>query len=109
MSLQNAIFWGQYSHCEQFSRRLRGGKYGSECHHTHAMTSVCVFSVFMLISYVFQVILLLRFKDDLLGASALNEGYNPVQSVDGISEQLVQQQLQASAVRLVLSHRYMLS
>lgn len=55
------------------SRRLIN--FYSQCHNTRAMKSLCAFSVFMFLSYIFQVFILLRFKDDLLGSGPLNEGY----------------------------------
>jgi hypothetical protein len=124
ISLQNAIFWGQYSNCGEMGHMshkynqasttysspsfppisspnhpndpidnhpppplaralLRSipkafEKYDSQCYNVSAMKSVCTFSVFLFLSYIFQVFLLLRFKDELLGNGPLNEGYEPV-------------------------------
>jgi len=93
ISLQSAIFWGQYSECTRASsptraptqkpsgRRLAQATstqrllLGIECEHTSAMKSVCAFSVFMFLAYIVQIGLLLKFKNDFLGSSPLDEGY----------------------------------
>lgn len=78
IALQNAIYWGEYSDCSE-ARRLDGvGRalsIGYYCQNRHAMKSVCAFSVLMFLSYIFQVALLIRYKDEILGNGPLNEGY----------------------------------
>jgi len=81
MSLQSAIFWGQYAECESHSRRYLMGELGPasvqrvlsssfdlgpECRNTSAMKSVCTFSVFMFLSYISQIWHLVHFKNDIL-------------------------------------------
>ena len=103
VSLQSAIFWGQYSRCESDSgRRLlrqisnsitmttqyedterRMLSYGVECAHTSAMKSVCTFSVMMFLSYVVLVAVMIKFKNDILGPAPLDEGYTSVSSFPG--------------------------
>ena len=78
MSLQSAIFWGQYSNCS----KLEDDDFDNECHHVPAMKAVCTFSVFLFLSYLAQVFILLRFKDEILGDARLDEGYQPVRSVE---------------------------
>lgn len=94
ISLENAIFWGQYSGCQTFdsadARRLREISYfhvtrrlfDSACAHTAAMKSLCAFSVLLFLSYIFEVFILLRFKDEFLGVAPLNEGYAPINPND---------------------------
>ncbi len=52
--------------------------YGVECDSIGAMKSLCTFSVFMMLSYIFELIVLLKFKDDLLGNGPLDEGIGGV-------------------------------
>lgn len=102
LSLESAIFWGQYSNCEGLGRRLSGlrgsglgginiiadGISGSvfdelameqrllyttpDCEHTSAMKAVCAFSVFMFLSYILLLGVLMRFKNELLNALPLD-------------------------------------
>jgi hypothetical protein len=106
--LESSIFWGQYSSCVHYSTvedssppttaptaaplvfrmsdsisvesesRLLTSSIGSECRNQKAMKSMCAFSVFMFLSYLFLLTLLIRFKNDFLGSAPLNEGYDPV-------------------------------
>jgi hypothetical protein len=103
VSLESAIFWGQYSRCSSDRRMLlRGGapaditasystlfieefigghrelSYGVECKHTSAMKSICTFSVMMFLSYVALVAVMIKFKNEILGPAPLNEGYAAV-------------------------------
>lgn len=107
VSLESAIFWGQYSRCSSDRRvLLRGGtdtyrdeilsihpistedygpvtvsrelSFGVECSHTSAMKSVCTFSIMMFLSYVALVAVMIKFKNEILGPAPLNEGYAPV-------------------------------
>lgn len=81
MSLQSAIFWGQYAECESHSRRYltddlesttaqralsSSFDLGPECKNISAMKSVCTFSVFMFLSYISQIWHLVHFKNDIL-------------------------------------------
>lgn len=126
ISLQTAIFWGQYGNCESEvdtwaptyaptaspeSRRMNNvipaeiesiqhigihmaagyademqgrvlySHFGIECYRTHAMKSVCAFSVFMFLSYIALVGLLFKYKNDILGASPLDETLPPLPSL----------------------------
>lgn len=100
MSLENAIFWGQYGSCNTYSRRnllmsdtpstdiwesdnislmgqqhlRRNLSYAPACYNQGAMRSVCAFSVFMFLSYIALLALLLYFKNDILGNAPLDEG-----------------------------------
>lgn len=81
IALQTAIYWGQYSGCDTKNQpSYINYKFGPECYNPSAMTSLCVFSVFLLLTYIFQLFLLLRFKDDILGSDQLNESkaYSPI-------------------------------
>jgi hypothetical protein len=60
------------------TRSLRDFTLGVECGNVAAMRSCCAFSVFMFLSYLFQVALLFRFKDDILSSVPLNEDYSSV-------------------------------
>lgn len=91
LSLQSAIFWGQYSGCESYSssstttdddktksddkttklRRLTG----VECYYTSAMSSMSAFSVFMFLSYIVQLYLMIKHKHDILGDPGSKGGY----------------------------------
>lgn len=70
--LETAIFWGQYSGCESDpgSRRLTG----VECSGTSAMKAVCAFSVFLFIFQLIYVGILLKYKNEILGTTAYDEG-----------------------------------
>ena len=57
---------------------LLSSAYGVECDSIGAMKSLCTFSVFMMLSYIFELIVLLKFKDDLLGNGPLDEGIGGV-------------------------------
>lgn len=77
LSLQTAVFWGQYANCEAGDESvvaLRSGEIGVECTHVGAMKSVCTFSVFLFLSYIFQMVVLYAYKDLLLGTVPLDEG-----------------------------------
>lgn len=90
MSLQSAIFWGQYADCESRTRyllseeehrNLSSFKLGPECRNTSAMKSLCTFSVFMFLGYIVQIWFLIRFKNDILvAAPPETENYNSIPS-----------------------------
>ncbi|KAJ1405900.1 hypothetical protein B484DRAFT_456970 [Ochromonadaceae sp. CCMP2298] len=77
-SLESAIYWGQYGDCEKGSYGGRGT--GPECSNRPAMKALCAFSVFMFLSYVGLAGALVYFKEELLGAAPLREGYSSVPS-----------------------------
>ena len=54
LSLQSAIFWGQYSNCEEGTTTdiSNKGSIGVVCTHRGAMKSMCAFSVFMFLTYL---------------------------------------------------------
>lgn len=67
MSLQSAIFWGQYSGCHQIeadNRRILSTSVN--CEHRTAMGSMCAFSVLMFLSYLFQIVVMIKFKNEIL-------------------------------------------
>ena len=72
MSLQAAIFWGQYSSCEKLQtasinfRRLANFE-GVRCDDTGAMTALCVFAAILFLLHISFCFLLFRFKDNILG------------------------------------------
>jgi hypothetical protein len=88
VSLQSAIFWGQYSGCEEYmstTKRLlvdstRRMLSGVDCSHTMAMSSMSVFSVFLFLSYMAQLGVMIKYKHDILGAPSgpVRSGYAPV-------------------------------
>lgn len=99
VSLESAIFWGQYAHCEQYnnhrllhsasslvSRQLSG----MVCEQRAAMRSVCAFSVFMFLSYLAILGLMMRFKNDILGSGPLNEGYAAVSTGSNTDKDVVE-------------------
>lgn len=69
LSLQTAIFWGEYSRCRPFS-----WSNSVVCKHREAMTSACVFAVFMLLALLAQMLVVFLYKDAILGSGPLNEG-----------------------------------
>ena len=77
ISLETAIFWGQYSGCTPAppSGSSSSHHYGVECDHTGAMSSACFFSVMMLLSYLLLIGTLIKFKSEILGKVPLNERY----------------------------------
>eukprot|EP01031_Cornospumella_fuschlensis_P030497 gene30496-36860_t len=77
MTLQSAIFWGQYSDCNPHS--LLNSVI--QCYNPAAMKSCCTFSVFLFLTYIAQVAAMIRYKNDVLGAAPSNEA---VGSRDGI-------------------------
>lgn len=110
ISLQSAIFWGQYAGCQSDSsstssptmaptsapaaRKLvamdtdlfvsaesnfhRQLYISEQCKNKAAMRSVCAFSVFMFLSYIFKIALLVRYKNDILKSTTDREGYAAV-------------------------------
>lgn len=113
VTLESSIFWGQYGSCDSYNnddlyptssptkmdRRMlfdaeemiedfvysarRLNRIGVQCNHKSAMRSVCAFSVFMFLSYLFQIALLIRYKDEILKTST-TDGYAPVPSGSSI-------------------------
>ena len=82
ISLQTAVFWGQYGQCEHFmsvgidmKKLSASNNIAVNCFGKNAMKSLCAFAVFMFLSYLFLIGTLIKFKDDILGAEPLNEGY----------------------------------
>mmetsp|Transcript_3431 Transcript_3431/g.5679 ORF Transcript_3431/g.5679 Transcript_3431/m.5679 type:complete len:299 (-) Transcript_3431:227-1123(-) len=53
---------------------------GPQCEHKSSMVLMCVFSVFMFLSYIVQVWTLLYFKNEILGSAPLREGYSYIPS-----------------------------
>lgn len=91
ISLQSAIFWGQYADCEPQHRYLLGSEIlhrkldsfelGPECRNVSAMKSLCTFSVFMFLGYIVQIWFLVHFKNDILvAAPPETENYNSIPS-----------------------------
>jgi hypothetical protein len=56
------------------NRRL----YGVECSYTSGMKSCCAFSVFMMLTYLFLTVLLIRFKNEILVSATFDDQYAPV-------------------------------
>ena len=52
--------------------------YGVECVNTGAMKALCVFSVFLMLSYIFFITILIRFKEAILGIVTNNGLYSAV-------------------------------
>jgi hypothetical protein len=85
MSLESAIYWGQYGACEAeptttSSSTSTGTGSGPECSQQGAMKALCAFSVFMFLSYIGLVGALVYFKEELLGGAPMREGYSSVPS-----------------------------
>lgn len=70
ISLQSAVFWGQYSDCETYPKEKYSLLSGNPpmCTNTPAMESICTFSVFMFLSYVAQLVIMIVFKHEILGS-----------------------------------------
>lgn len=71
VSLQSAIFWGQYSGCTSYLdiNYSTGNDTGTvQCNSRAAMASMCTFSVFMFLSYLFQIVVMIKFKNEILGS-----------------------------------------
>lgn len=88
ISLQAAIFWGQYSHCdhghlsESSSGGSEQGSHGGgdgparrlaavDCENVGAMKALCTFSAILFTSHVAFGFVLFQFKDRILGGSRL--------------------------------------
>ena len=78
ISLQAAIFWGQYANCDEghVSASSGGSSGGARrhlegvyCEHTGAMKALCTFAVFLFVSHVAFGFVLFQFKDRILGAT----------------------------------------
>lgn len=102
ISLQSAIFWGQYAGCSSsssstvttttsptmspslapasaFTTAHRKLYITEQCKNRFAMRSISAFSVFIFLSYIFKLAVLVRYKNDILQqASADQEGYSAV-------------------------------
>jgi hypothetical protein len=78
LSLQTAIFWGNYSSCKSI-----GYDRFVQCDHVAAMISACVFAVFMFITLLAQLVIMIFRRDEILGDVALDEGlgYSKVNSL----------------------------
>jgi hypothetical protein len=114
ISLEAAIFWGQYANCSLSSlldsnasqrymlatstelpssmettsssssssrshvrtnRLFSTSTYTAECNNRPGMRSACAFSVLMFLNYLFFILVLLRFKDDVLGSAGQFDDY----------------------------------
>jgi hypothetical protein len=77
ISLESAIFWGSYGNCVPpplvppttpvLLVDTHRSLYGVECHNTSGIKSCCVFSVFLMLSYLIFITLVIRFKNEILG------------------------------------------
>lgn len=86
MSLESAIFWGQYAGCTPFKYTLNitnASAYAVECTNPWAMRSVSTFSVFLFLSYICQLALLIKYKEELL-ASAPSYDYSPLPTTNNM-------------------------
>ena len=84
VSLESAVFWGQYSQCETYKGSEAGAIAGVVCYQQSAMRSVCTFSVFMFLSYLVLIGILMKFKNEILGSAPLNEGYAVVMTSESL-------------------------
>lgn len=96
VSLESAIFWGQYANCEPYKQNEEESRRLSDFGHSQllassqeylclnrpAMKSVCAFSVFMFLSYVVMLGILMKFKNEILGTAPLDEGYSRVSTAN---------------------------
>lgn len=75
ISLQAAIFWGQYANCDagHYSAGSGSGRLleGVSCERTGAMKALCTFAVFLFVSHVAFGFLLFVLKDKILGKPIL--------------------------------------
>jgi hypothetical protein len=80
VALQASIFWGQYSNCDVVSQDMTGaakkGYIGVECSHPTAMSALCAFSVLLFLSHLLLIVVLLLYKEQLLGAEQYDEGFS---------------------------------
>lgn len=86
MSLQSAIFWGQYSSCHYEVFNVKEGFLGIQCENQAAMKSICAFSVFMFLTYIVLVGVLIRFKNDILGVAPANEAVGKSDGLPSMSD-----------------------
>ena len=56
--------------------------YSVECSNRMGMRFACLFSVLMFMTYLFFILVLFRFKDDILGSKPLDEGYSSVPTME---------------------------
>jgi hypothetical protein len=83
ITLESAIYWGQYGNCEHVSTTSQ-----IHCAKQSAMKSICTFSVFLFLSYLVLLGVMTKFKNEILGTAALNEGmgYAPVSTTLGFEK-----------------------
>lgn len=70
VSLQTAIFWGQYSSCDRIEVHIdiKGRNLeGIDCDDVSAMKSLCAFSVFLFLTHLTFTLSLFFYKDRILG------------------------------------------
>jgi hypothetical protein len=99
ISLQAAIFWGEYSKCVKPDSLIdlinswnHDPGIGPQCHYRHAMSVLCAFSVLLFLSYVVQIGAMLHFKNEILAEVPYGtSSYRPIPST---SSQLLQHQHQ---------------
>lgn len=96
MSLQSAIFWGQYGNCvkpdfvlDVIARYSREPGIGPQCNHRAAMSALCAFSVFMLLTYLVQIGAMVHFKNEILAEVPLGpSSYRPIPSVNPLQQSI---------------------
>ena len=71
LSLQTAIFWGEYSKCQPAKTF---NDTSAECKTKSAMISATVFAVFMFLTLIIHLLILFMYKDAILGSGPLDEG-----------------------------------
>ena len=87
ISLQSAIFWGDYADCVHSSSYinkiiiLQPNGTGPECNNQAAMQAVGAFSVLMCLCYIAQISLMLYHKNEILADVQLTaSSYRPIPS-----------------------------
>ena len=75
----SVVFFKSSTSSQLFGQLLQHRElYGVECVNSGAMKALCVFSVLLMLSYIFFTTILIRFKDDILGNMGNNGLYSAV-------------------------------
>ena len=67
--------WATSQNQIRYLSTATSSSFSAECSNRLSMRFACAFSVFMFITYLFFILVLFRFKDDILGSAPFDEGY----------------------------------
>lgn len=94
LTLQTAIYWGQYSQCDPHSNSMT-----TQCVNIDAMVSLEVFAIFIFLSLVVQCTLLVRYKDMILSNPLSSSSSSKEGAYSKVHESNIQMQMHAQASR----------